>query len=79
MRNRQHESDESTDRKRTFLGRYEYYGGFGANWISHEDGVEVGTVRCINRVLHEASIIHRRVFGLDEVCWARVDRKVGMD
>lgn len=65
------------------LGRYTYFGGFGANWHSDERNVQLGDVRVIDNVLHYAymaSFSKKNFFiGMNEISWARLDNKCGRD
>ena len=65
--------------KKTTLGRYEYCGGFGANWKSFESGIQIGDMRVINQVPHYAYMIHKHLFLKDEISWSRTDGKQGME
>lgn len=46
---------------------------YGGGWISHENGVQLGTVRVINGILSHAWNIKRLRFSKDEVMWRAVD------
>lgn len=60
------------------LGKYHYEGGYGANWTSIENGVDIGDVRMIDKVFHYAWMIQRRFFKKDIVHWSRCDGKFGL-